>query len=83
MFSIAMLFIPIVVTVFHIFFRPCFCLDSDTQEHVMDKYQAYLIALVAIFLISMNGGLLWEYSTKLEYVLNSSTSTFAQRIIFQ
>lgn len=35
------------------------------QEHVMNKYQAYLIGLVAIFLISMNGSLLWEYSTKL------------------
>jgi hypothetical protein len=36
------------------------------QEHVMDKYQAYLIALVAVFLISMNGTLLWEYAMKLE-----------------
>jgi hypothetical protein len=32
----------------------------------MDKYQSYLIALVAVFLISMNGTLLWEFAMKLE-----------------
>lgn len=32
----------------------------------MDKYQAYVIAAVATFLISLNGTLLWEYAFKLE-----------------
>lgn len=35
----------------------------------MDKYQAYVIAAVATFLISLNGTLLWEYAFKLDFLL--------------
>ena len=33
----------------------------------MDKYQALLIVFVAMFLIGLNGTLLWELSMRLEY----------------
>jgi len=49
-----------------------FCCSTRLMgEHVMDKYQAYVIAAVATFLISLNGTLLWEYAFKLDFLLPS------------